>query len=127
MAEINALQENGYVAVSTFSGAGGSSLGYRMASYRMLWASEFIPAAQEVYKMNSRPWTVLDTRDIRLVQPEDILKATGLGVGEIDLFDGSPPCSSYSTAGKREKGWGLEKKYSDSKQRTDDLFPSSCA
>ena len=123
MAEINALPENGYFAVSTFSGCGGSSLGYRMSSFKMLWASEFIPAAQEVYKMNSRPWTILDTRDIRLVQPEDILKATGLGVGEIDLFDGSPPCSSYSTAGKREKGWGQAKKYSDSFQKTDDLFP----
>ena len=42
--------------------------------------------------------------------------------GELDLLDGSPPCASFSTAGKREAGWGKVKAYSDTKQRTDDLF-----
>ncbi|MGW2213258.1 DNA cytosine methyltransferase [Streptomyces sp. NPDC001781] len=122
MEEIRALPWNGFNAVSTFSGCGGSSLGYRMAGFRMLWASEFVPAAQETYRANAAPYTVLDTRDIREVTGQDILTATGLGVGEIDLFDGSPPCASFSTAGKREAGWGSVKKYSDTKQRTDDLF-----
>ena len=121
MEEIRSLPWNGFNAVSTFSGCGGSSLGYKMAGFRMLWASEFIPAAQETYRAN-HGGTILDCRDIREVQPQDILSATGLGVGEIDLFDGSPPCASFSTAGKREKGWGEVKKYSDTKQRTDDLF-----
>ncbi|MCZ7641410.1 MAG: DNA cytosine methyltransferase [Verrucomicrobia bacterium] len=49
--------------MSTFSGCGGSCLGYRMAGYRVLWASEFIPAAAEVYRAN-HPTTPLDTRDI---------------------------------------------------------------
>ncbi|MFF4403823.1 DNA cytosine methyltransferase [Streptomyces sp. NPDC001404] len=122
MQEIRALPWNGFNAVSTFSGGGGSSLGYRMAGYRVLWASEFIPAAQETYRANCAPYTTLDTRDIREVQGREILEAIGLPVGEIDLFDGSPPCASFSTAGKREKGWGAVKAYSDTKQRTDDLF-----
>lgn len=122
MEEIRALPWNGFNAVSTFSGCGGSSLGYRMAGFKMLWASEFVPAAQETYRANAAPYTVLDTRDIRGVTGQDILDAVGLGVGEIDLFDGSPPCASFSTAGKREAGWGQVKKYSDTKQRTDDLF-----
>lgn len=122
MEEINAIPWNGFTAVSTFSGCGGSSLGYRMAGYRMAWASEFIPAAQETYRANAAPYTILDTRDIRQVTGADILTATGLNVGEIDLFDGSPPCASFSTAGKREAGWGEVKQYSDTKQRTDDLF-----
>ncbi len=121
MSEIAALPWNGYKVISTFSGAGGSCLGYRMAGYRVLWASEFIPAAQEVYKLN-HPDSVLDTRDIRQVQPQEILDAIGLSVGEIDIMDGSPPCASFSTAGKREAGWGKVKNYSDTKQRTDDLF-----
>ena len=29
--------------------------------------------------------------------------------GQLDLFDGSPPCASFSTAGKREAGWGKVK------------------
>lgn len=121
MAEIAAMPWNGYNVVSTFSGCGGSCLGYRMAGYRVLWANEFIPAAQETYKAN-HPNSILDTRDIRKVQPKDILEATGLDVGEIDIFDGSPPCAAFSTAGKREAGWGKVKQYSDTKQRVDDLF-----
>lgn len=121
MAEIQALPWNGYSVVSTFSGCGGSCLGYRMANYRVLWANEFIPAAQETYKAN-HPNSILDTRDIRLVQPQDILGATGKAQGEIDIFDGSPPCAAFSTAGKREAGWGKVKNYSDTKQRVDDLF-----
>lgn len=122
MGEIRALPWNGFNAVSTFSGCGGSSLGYRMAGFGVLWASEFIPAAQATYRANSSPNTILDTRDIRQVTGKDLLEAAGVGVGEIDLFDGSPPCASFSTAGKREKGWGAVKAYSDTKQRTDDLF-----
>lgn len=121
MAEITAIPWNGFTAISTFSGCGGSSLGYKMAGFKMLWASEFIPAAQDTYRAN-HPDTILDTRDIRQVQPQEILDAIGLKVGELDLLDGSPPCASFSTAGKREAGWGKVKQYSDTKQRTDDLF-----
>jgi DNA (cytosine-5)-methyltransferase 1 len=122
MEEIRAIPWNGFTAASTFSGCGGSSLGYRMAGFKMLWASEFIDAARDSYKANAAPYTIVDGRDIREVQPEDILKAAGLKPGELDLFDGSPPCASFSTAGKREAGWGKVKKYSDKEQRTDDLF-----
>ena len=121
MTEIEALPWNGYNVISTFSGAGGSCLGYRMAGFKVRWASEFIPAAQEVYKLN-HPDSILDTRDIRQVQAEDILNAIGMQPGEVDIMDGSPPCASFSTAGKREAGWGKVKAYSDTKQRTDDLF-----
>jgi len=121
MAEIAAVPDNGLRIVSTFSGCGGSCLGYRMAGYRVVWANEFIPAAAETYRAN-HPTTPLDTRDIRKVQPEEILEATGLEAGEIDAVEGSPPCASFSTAGKREKHWGKAKPYSDTVQRVDDLF-----
>ena len=122
MSDISAMPWNGFNVVSTFAGCGGSSTGYRMAGFRVLWASEFIDAARETYLANARPGTIVDGRDIREVSPEDILAATGLRVGELDVFDGSPPCASFSTAGKREKAWGQVKKYSDKEQRSDDLF-----
>lgn len=121
MTEIAALPWNGCNAISTFSGCGGSSLGYKMAGFRVLYANEFIPAAQETYRANHKG-TILDSRDIRKVQATDILTAIGMKPRELDLMDGSPPCASFSTAGKREAGWGKVKKYSDTKQRTDDLF-----
>jgi len=111
MTEIVALPWNGFNVASTFSGAGGSCTGYRMAGFRVIWANEFVPAAQASYKANMEPDCTLDPRDIKHVQPEEILEATGLMKGELDLFDGSPPCQAFSTAGKREKGWGKKKKY----------------
>lgn len=111
MAEINALPWNGLKVASTFSGAGGSCLGYRMAGYRVVWANEFVPIAQDSYCANKADDCYLDRRDIKLVQPEEILERTGLKRGELDLFDGSPPCQAFSTAGKREKGWGKKKQY----------------
>lgn len=122
MPEIAARPWNGLTVASTFSGCGGSSLGYRMAGFRVVWASEFIAAARDSYNANKAAETVLDGRDIRTVKPEDILAATGLKRGELDLLDGSPPCASFSTAGKRQDGWGKVKAYSDKAQRTDDLF-----
>jgi len=121
MTEIEEIPHNGYDVVSTFSGCGGSCLGYRMAGFRVLWASEFIPAAQEVYKMN-HPDSVLDTQDIREVAPEEVLRQIDREPGEIDILDGSPPCSDFSSAGKGSEGWGEVKKYSETKQRVDDLF-----
>ena len=111
MAEIKKLKWNGFKVVSTFSGAGGSCTGYRMAGFKVVWANEFVPAAQDSYKANCAKDSILDCRDIKHVQPEEILAATGLKVGELDIFDGSPPCQAFSTAGKREKGWGKKKKY----------------
>jgi DNA (cytosine-5)-methyltransferase 1 len=92
-----------------------------MAGFKTLWASEFVPAAQEVYRLN-HPDVHLDTRDIRQVKPEEILEQIGLERGQIDVLEGSPPCASFSTAGKREAGWGQVRKYSDTQQRVDDLF-----
>lgn len=121
MDEIRSLPGNGFNAVSTFSGCGGSSTGYRMAGFRMLYASEIVPVAQECYRANAAPHTYVDGRDIREVTASGLMAAAGVGVGEIDLFDGSPPCTPFSTAGKREAGWGVARQHSGVSQRVDDL------
>lgn len=122
MKEIDEIPWNGYNVVSTFSGGGGSCLGYRMAGYKILWANEFVEEAQKTYRANHNG-TYLDTRDIRDIKPEEILEQIGLKKGELDLFDGSPPCCAFSTAGKREKGWGKKRAYSDGKsQQIENLF-----
>jgi DNA (cytosine-5)-methyltransferase 1 len=123
MSEICSLPWNGFRVASTFSGAGGSCTGYRMAGFKVVWANEFVPAAQASYKANCAPDSVLDCRDIKLIKPEEILEATGLKIGELDIFDGSPPCQAFSTAGKREKGWGKDKSYEHgAKQKNETLF-----
>ena len=108
MQEIKDLPWNGYTVASTFSGCGGSCRGYRMAGYRVAYALEFIPEAQRTYKAN-HPDSYLDTVDIRDLKPEQLLERAGVAKGELDILDGSPPCSAFSTAGSREKGWGKVK------------------
>lgn len=107
--------------ISTFAGGGGSSTGYRLAGGKILAINEFIPEAQRVYGINY-PETHIFREDIRELNGEYILNTLNLKKGELDVLDGSPPCSSFSVSGLREEGWGRVKKYSDSKQRTDDLF-----
>jgi len=121
MHDIATIPWNGKSVASTFSGCGGSSLGYKMAGYKVLWANEFIPEAQKCYEKNHKE-TKLDKRNIRLIKGNEILEAIKLQEGELDILDGSPPCASFSTAGNREKDWGKIKKYSDTSERTDDLF-----
>lgn len=122
MAEIADVAPNGLTVASTFAGCGGSCLGYRMAGYRILWANEFEDNAAAAYRENA-PTTILDRRDIRTVQAGEILEAAGLAEGDLDLFDGSPPCQSFSMAGQRNRSWGRVMAHSDgTTQRSDDLF-----
>ena len=112
---------NGFTAISTFSGCGGSCLGLEMAGYDIRVANEFIESARETYAAN-HPSVVLDGSDIRNITGEHLLRLAQLNRYEVDLLEGSPPCASFSTAGSRHKGWGSVKDYSDSSQRSDDLF-----
>lgn len=121
MAEIEAVPENGLVVVSTFSGCGGGCLGLKMAGFRIAWASEFVPAAAETYRANHAGVPV-STKDIREVNAEEILAEAELAPGEVDLLEGSPPCSSFSPSGSGVHHWGETKAYSDVEQRSDDLF-----
>jgi len=123
MAEIAAMPPNGLTVASFFAGAGGSSTGYRMAGFKVLYANEFVPIAQESYKANAAPYTVVDGRDVKKVTAADVLKACGLKAGELDVLDGSPPCQAFSTAGRREKGWGTERHYEHGdSQKNEELF-----
>src|SRR5210317_1172676 len=112
-----------FTVISTFAGGGGSSTGYRLAGGKKLCVNEFVESAQDTYKSNY-PNTPVLPQDIKQLKGEDFLKAAGIQKGELDILDGSPPCSAFSVAGKREKGWDQTKTYSDGKQveNIEDLF-----
>src|SRR4051812_15281143 len=86
--------------ISTFAGCGGSSLGYSMAGYRELLAVEWDDNAVENFKLNF-PDVPVYHGDIAQLSVEQVLETTGLRPGELDVFDGSPPCQGFSTAGHR--------------------------
>lgn len=91
-----------FTVISTFSGCGGSSLGYKRAGGAVRLAVEWDDHAVETYRLN-HPGTPVFHGDIASLSVEDALRLSGLRPGELDIFDGSPPCQGFSTAkGKRD-------------------------
>ncbi|MGF6957991.1 DNA cytosine methyltransferase [Paraburkholderia youngii] len=86
--------------VSTFAGAGGSSLGYSMAGFDERLAVEWDEDQARTFATNF-PHVPLYHGDIAQLTDEVALRMSGLKPGELDVFDGSPPCQGFSTSGKR--------------------------
>jgi len=82
--------------ISTFAGCGGSSLGYKMAGFNELLVIEWDKNAVDNLKLNFN--IPIWQRDISTVTGEEILKFLNINKGELDVFDGSPPCQGFSTA-----------------------------
>lgn len=128
---IKASSQNKFSVISTFAGGGGSSTGYRLAGGNILCMNEFVEEAQNTYRENY-PNTPILPGDIKKLSGKDFLDIAKLDVGELDILDGSPPCSAFSVAGKlshskdgkHSDGWGQTKNYSDGKmvENIEDLF-----
>ena len=93
--------DNAPTVISTFAGCGGSSLGYSMAGYRELLAVEWDKHAVEIFKKNF-PDVPVYHGDIAKLSVEQCLEMAQIKIGELDVFDGSPPCQGFSTSGKRK-------------------------
>ena len=127
----DASAQNKFNVISTFAGGGGSSTGYRLAGGKVLCINEFVEEARNTYRENY-PDTPIIPDDIKKLSGQDFLDATGLKSGELDLLDGSPPCSAFSMAGNVSHGknnthkdaFGKTKSYSDIKEvsNVEDLF-----
>ena len=127
----DAASQKKFKVVSTFAGGGGSSTGYRLAGADILAINEFVEEARVTYKENY-PDTPIVPNDIKELTGQDFLDLVGLEKGELDILDGSPPCSAFSVAGKlshssdgkHSDGWGQTKSYSDGKivENIEDLF-----
>ena len=87
--------------ISTFAGCGGSSLGYHLAGFQELLAVEWDDNAVQTFKLNL-PDVPVYHGDIAKLTGAECMRIAGVGVGELDVFDGSPPCQGFSTAGKRK-------------------------
>jgi len=111
--------------ISTFSGGGGSSIGYKLAGGDVIVANEFVEEAAKTYLTNS-PRTKMLTEDIKELNGRDFLKLVNFKKDQLDILDGSPPCSSFSLASmwSKSKKKSSVKKYSDNKkvENIEDLF-----
>ena len=81
--------------ITLFAGGGGSSLGSKNAGCDELLAIDYEKNACDVLKLNN-PKLKVWQKDMREVKSPQILEATGLQVGELDILSGSPPCPGFS-------------------------------
>lgn len=105
---------------SCFSCGGGSSFGYKLAGFDVIGHNDIDPKMVEVYKENHKPKYSFLESITTFAKRKDLPKE----LYELDILDGSPPCSSFSMAGNREKDWGKEKKFREGQelQVLDTLF-----
>lgn len=113
------IEKHGKKVFSTFACGGGSTMGYKLAGYDVIGANDIDPQMAKVYKQNHNPkyyilGSISDLKTIEL--PEELFN--------LDILDGSPPCSTFSMAGRREKVWKKKKRFREgqSEQKLSDLF-----
>lgn len=123
LSELPAPTADSPTVFSTFSCGGGSSMGYKRAGYKVVGCCEIDKRVLDIYCNNLHPEhpVLADLRDFNKTLRDDGVPEW---LREIDVLDGSPPCSTFSISGSREKAWGKEKVFREgqAKQTLDDLF-----
>ena len=117
--ELSEAKSNGLKVMTTFACGGGSSMGYKLAGYDVIAANDIDPEMAWHYKKNLNPkhYFLCPINELLNQKLPDELYG-------IDILDGSPPCSTFSMSGSREKAWGVEKHFREgqAKQVLSDLF-----
>lgn len=117
--DLKNIPQNGLKVMSTFSCGGGSSMGYKLAGCDVIAANDIDPEMAYHYKLNLKPkhYFLCPIKDLLKTKLPDELY-------HLDILDGSPPCSTFSMAGSREKAWGKKKHFREgqAEQVLDDLF-----
>jgi len=119
LADLAKVKQNGVKVMSTFACGGGSSMGYKRAGCTIVAANDIDPRMAAHYRRNLNP------PNYYLCPIKDLLTAKlPPELYDLDILDGSPPCSTFSMAGSREKAWGVEKHFREgqAKQLLSDLF-----
>ncbi len=117
--DANFTKDKGKV-FSCFACGGGSTMGYKLAGFDVIGCNEIDPKMNECYVRNNNPKYnyVCDIRDMVKSNelPEELYN--------LDILDGSPPCSTFSISGSREDSWGVKKKFREgqAEQVLDTLF-----
>ena len=119
LADLDNVPSNGVKVMSTFACGGGSSMGYKRAGCEIVAANDIDPEMAWHYQRNLSP------KHYFLCPIDDLIsRKLPQELFELDILDGSPPCSTFSMAGSREKAWGKDKHFREgqAKQVLSDLF-----
>lgn len=82
-------------------------MGYAMSGCKVVAANDIDPRVSDAYKAN------LDTPRHVVAPVNQFFEHISDLAGNIDILDGSPPCSTFSIAGSREDAWMKDKKFSE--------------
>ena len=117
--DANFTKDKGKV-FSCFACGGGSTMGYKLAGFDVIGHNDIDKRMIEVYKANHNPKYSFLESITTFAKRKDLPKE----LYNLDILDGSPPCSSFSIAGNREKDWGKDKKFREgqAEQVLDTLF-----
>jgi len=94
--------------LSLFTGGGGLDIGFELAGWRCLYASDIDSDSVETLLLNRGrkvrntgllDGALIEQADVREISGDDILKKVGRKRGQIPLLIGGPPCQSWSSAG----------------------------
>jgi DNA (cytosine-5)-methyltransferase 1 len=114
-------EKNGLKVFSCFACGGGSTMGYKLAGCDVIGCCEIDPKMNETYIKNHNPKHnfLMDIREFNKIPDEELPKE----LFNLDILDGSPPCTTFSMAGDREDSWGKKKKFREgqAEQTLDDL------
>ena len=114
-------EKNGLKVFSCFACGGGSTMGYKLAGCEVVGCCEIDPKMNEVYINNHHPKHnfLMDIRQFNQIPNEQLPEE----LFNLDILDGSPPCTTFSMAGEREESWGKKKKFREgqAEQTLDDL------
>nr|WP_314465912.1 DNA (cytosine-5-)-methyltransferase [uncultured Clostridium sp.] len=120
--DIDNIPRNGIKVFSCFSCGGGSTMGYKLAGCQVLGNCEIDQRINELYNRNHHPLYSynMDIRDFVKLSNNDLPPE----LFQLDILDGSPPCSVFSMSGNREDDWGKAKRFREGQaaQTLDDLF-----
>jgi len=105
---------------SCFACGGGSTMGYKLAGFDVIGCNEIDKKIMACYLKNHNPKYYF-LEDIKIFKDRDDLPEE---LYNLDILDGSPPCSSFSMVGNRKDDWGKEKRFREGqcKQVLDTLF-----
>lgn len=122
LSDLSKVSKINKTVFSCFHCGGGSTMGYKLAGYDVIGGVEIDPEMMAIYQKNHAPKHsfLMGVQEFKNI-PNDQLP---LELFSLDILDGSPPCSSFSMAGSREKAWGEKKKFREgqAEQVLDDLF-----
>lgn len=118
------IVRNNKTVFSMFSCGGGSTMGYKLAGFTHLGGCEIDQKIGCVYIKNHKP-KYFYQEDVRYFNDRTDIP---IDLYNLDILDGSPPCSAFSMAGQRELVWGRQKVFKEGQrqQTLDDLVFVYC-